>query len=326
MNDSVFNAEDNSNETSLPQVAVFGVLATTTYGSPVPPNVQPISQNMVPGVFISADALKELQEKAQNQPTSNAVDLNGNLKVSNYQLNANGESASSGQQSQPIVGDSQPMIASSQPIVAGTQIASNPQPVSNSQQILDSAPQLVTNPQPILSNQQPIAIPNNQNQYLVSQPSNQPNQMFISRPANQPVLLSQLNQPSSNQPVLIAQSPSGQQMLVNPPNQAIYVSQPSNQPIYVSQPSNQPILLNSQSDNQQILTTQSNQPGLVYQNGQPTGNQVTLVARPPNTVQNPGTVYAVVPVNNGQNVPNVNGNTYLLPSNSNQVFTIGTGK
>lgn len=317
----------------FPQVVILRILVTVCQGSPVPQNIQLDSQNMVPGVFISTDALKELQEKAHNQPNNILVDQNGNLKVSNYPLTANSDSAISIQQGQPIVGTSQPLMASSQPVVGSAQIASRPLPVSNTQQILvDPASQLVTNAQPILSQQPSIVIPNNQNQYLLSQPSqlsNPPNQIFVSQPSNQPVLLSSVSQPTNQ--VLIAQTPLSQQMLVNQLNQPIHLNQPTNQPTYVSQPQNQQILLNPQSSNQQILMRQSNQPTLVYQNRQPAlinnppSDQVTMVARPPNTMQNPGTVYAMVPINNVQSVPNVNGNTYLLPSNSNQVYTIGSG-
>ncbi|XP_026324912.1 uncharacterized protein LOC113233897 [Hyposmocoma kahamanoa] len=314
-------------------VAVVGVWATITSGAPVPQSPQSNSQSFVRGVFISSDALKELQDKAQDQPATNAVDLNGNLKLTTTKLNSNIDPGSS-LQSQPIVGNTPPLVTRSQTIIGNPQISPVTQPVTNSQQlIVDSTAQLVSNTQPILSNQQTsTGIPNNQNQYLVSQHSNQPNQIFVSQPTNQPILLGQIKQPSSNLPVLITQSPSGQQMLVNQPSQPIYLSQPTNQPIYISQPSNEPILLKSQGTNQQILIRPSNQPTLVYQNGQPTlinnpaGDQVTLVAQSPNTVQNPGTVYAVVPVNNEQSVPNFNGNTYFVPSNSNQVYTISTGK
>lgn len=307
-------------------------MATVTYGYPVPQSPQTNSQDFVRGVFISSDALKELQEKAQNQPNTNTVDHNGNLKLSTYKLNSNADSGSS-DQSQPIVMNKSPLVTSSQTVMRNPQMSPSPQPVANSQHlIVDSAPQLVPNAQPMLSNQQPsIIIPNNQNQYLVSQPSNHPNQIFMSQPPNQPVLLNQLRQPTPNLPLLIAQSPSGQQMMVNQPNQPIYISQPANQPLYIRQPSSQPILVNPQNDNQQILMT-NNQPTVLYQNGQPAlinnpaGDQVTIVAQQPNTVQNPVTVYAVVPVNNGQSVPNVNGNAYLVPSNSNQVYTINTGK
>lgn len=291
------------------------------------------SQSFVRGVFISSDALKDLQDKAQDQPNTNAVDQNGNLIVSSTKLNSNSDSGRI-DQSHPIVVNTPPLMTGSQTIVRNPQYQTGTQPVTNSQQlIVDSTPQLVTNAQSMLSNQQTsVTIPNNQNQYLVNQPSNQPNQIFMSQPTNQPVLLGQLKQGSSNLPVLIAQSPSGQQMLVNQPSQPIYLNQPANQPIFVSRPSNQPILLNPQDNNQQILMRPSNEPTLVYQNVQPAlinnpaNNQVTLVAQQPNTVQNPGTVYAVVPVNNGQSVPNLNGNTYLVPSNTNQVYTIKTAK
>lgn len=299
----------------------------------MPQSPQSNSQSFVRGVFISSDALKQLQDKAQDQPNTNAVDQNGNLIVSSTKLNSNSDSGRT-DQSQPIVVNTPPLITSSQTIVRNPQIQTGTQPVTNSQQlIVDSTPQLVSNAQPMLSTQQQsVRIPNNQNQYLVNQPSNQPNQIFVSQPSNQPVLLGQLKQGSSNLPVLIAQSPSGQQMLVNQPSQPIYLSQPANQPIFVSRPSNQPIVLNPQDSNQQILMRPSNEPTLVYQNVQPAlinnpaNNQVTLVAQQPNTVQNPGTVYAVVPVNNGQSVPNLSGNTYLVPSNTNQVYTLSTAK
>lgn len=308
-------------------------MTTITCGSPVPQSPQANSQGFVPGVFISSDALKDLQERAQNQPNTNTVDHNAKLKVSTYKLNPNADSGSA-DQSQPIVVNTPPLVTSPQTVMGNRQMTPSLQQVANTQQlIVDSTPQLVPNTQPILSNQQPsIVIPNNQNQYLVNQPSNQPNQIFGSQPSNQPVLVSQLRQPSSNLPVLIAQPPSGQQMLFNQANQPIYISQPANQPFYVRQPSSQPILLNPQDNNQQILMRPSNQPTLVYQNGprplinNPASDPVTIVAQSPNTVQNPGTVYAVVPVNNGQSVPNVNSNAYLMPSNSNQVYTISTGK
>lgn len=305
-------------------------MTSTTYGSPLPENPQSSPQNFVRGVFIPSDALKELQAKPLEQPNTSTVEQNGNLKLSTFKLTANADSGSS-DQSQPTVGNTPTLVTGSQTITGSPHISLSPQPMPNTRQLIESIPQLVPNAQPMLSNQQPpILIPNNQNQYLVSQPSIQPNQILVSQPSNQPVLLNQPRQPSSNLPVLIAQAPSGQQMLVNQPNQPIYISQPVNQPIYVSQPSNQPILLNQQDNNQQILVRPSNQPILVYQNGQPAiinnpaGDQVTLLAQPPNTVQNSGTVYAVVPINNDQSVPKVNGNTYLVPSNSNQLYTIGT--
>lgn len=312
MNDFGLNLADKlSDNFSFPQV--FGVCATIAYGVPVPQGPQPNSQTLVRGVFISSDALQELQDKAQNHPNTNGIDSNGSLKLSTTKSDL-----------------SQPIAGSQTSIVGNPQISAVVPPVTNSQQlIVDSPPQLVSNAQTVLSNQQTsFGIPNTQNQYLVSQPSNQASQIYVSQPSGQSVLVGQLGQPSSNLPVFISQSPSGQQMMVNQPNQPIYIRQPSNQPIYISNPPNQPILVNQQDPNQILITT-SNQPTLVYQNGQPavinnpTGNQVTLVAQSPNTAQNQGTIYAVVPVNNGQSVPNVNSNSYIVPSN--QVYTISTG-
>ncbi|XP_075973207.1 uncharacterized protein LOC142974644 [Anticarsia gemmatalis] len=284
----------------LRSIVVLALVAVA-YGIPMPQS-QPSGQNLVPGVFIPADAFKNLQDRA-----------NANDRIN--------QQPSSSQVYQPSTNPQQVYQPSTNPQPT-YQPATNPQPTYQPATNPQPTYQPVTNPQPTY---QPVA---NQPQYnniqyqqptvstqqvVPVQPSNLNNQPVLT---NQPVVTNQaqplvadrIGEQNGNQPtVVLTNQPNPQ------PNQVIYVQQPmpSQQTIYV--PQNQP---------------QQPSQGVVLQNGQVGQPTNVIIANPSSgnqpQGQNPGTVYTLIPLN-GQN-SNSNGGSYLIQSGNSNPIVLSTGK
>ncbi|XP_049869410.1 uncharacterized protein LOC126369159 [Pectinophora gossypiella] len=284
------------------------------------------SQNFVPGVFISAEALKDLQQKAQDnqmsqgnpapQPITSTVvdpDSRRNNELNGEQLKI-GSAFQTNQPSRNVPIESQ---SQSQPILPNQLLNQDLTPNVPNQAILpvQNQPQIVN--QPAVPDQQVLLAQPNQQTILVSQQPAFSNQQpgFINQ---QPGFISQQPGFTNQQPGFTNQQP-------------IYVSQQPGNQMYVNQPPTQQVILRPGQVAQVVpQSTLIANPNLVtlYQNPRPM-NPIQI--QNPNTNQNPGTLYAMVPVNSANNVPipntNLsNGNNYLVPvqqmPTTNQIYAV----
>lgn len=256
------------------QVTIFSLLLATaccqTNSEP------PTSENpFVPGVFITADALKSLQEKAK-QPENNPVDAEAGP---------------------PKVSKNSDQLTSSPNLNLPDQ--SNPdqsinQPIGNQQNYPEQQQQPMLN-QPAYYNPQP-----GYNQQLSYQ---QPGYQQAGFPQNGIGILPYV---SNQQGILVGQQPGYQ----NPQGVLLNQQSPYQQPILVAQQPNQQLFIPNGQIAQPNLISNPNlagQPNLMGNN--PVNGAVMT------NPQGQSNMYAIVPVN-GQNAmpnPNSNNGAYFVP-------------